>query len=97
MSKRWADAPSKDEKKLTAQLERLERKTKSIVPDLYSGIALALWDKLDSLGVAVEDRTVMIDSIFADSQWYWAQCVEKNKDISSVCKQITGFDIRTYE
>ena len=61
-------------------------------PAIYAAIAIALHRLL--LLESDEDKVDAINTIFAESQEIWIDCVERGVDMVKYCKDETGIDIR---
>ena len=67
------------------------------VPQIYSVIALALWRTLD---LPDEEKTDAIKMIFAESQRFWIECINKGMDVDAItkmCEDETGICVRGEE
>lgn len=60
-------------------------------PQIYAAIAIALWNTLD---MPDEDKADAIETVFAESQAIWTECVEKDIDVEQLCEDKTGICIR---
>lgn len=60
-------------------------------PQIYSALAIALWNMLD---LPEDEKADAIEQIFAESQEIWIDCVNKGKDIEQLCLEKTGISIR---
>ena len=60
-------------------------------PQIYAAIAIAL-HRLMLL--PEEDKVEAINTIFAESQVIWTDCVERGLDMNQLCIDETGIDIR---
>ena len=60
------------------------------LPQIYSAIALALWNML---ALPDEEKADAIEDIFAESQKIWEESWENGEDMVEKCKDLTGIDI----
>lgn len=60
-------------------------------PQIYSALAIALYRLLD---MPDSDKTETINTIFAESQAIWIDCVERGLDMTQLCIDETGIDVR---
>ena len=92
MSKRLVGKPSKEQKKYEIQLERLQKKINTLVPEIYSAIVLGLWEKLE--GCTDEEKQDFIEDVCIKSQYYWTASCESGKDVVEMCSMLTNIDMR---
>lgn len=71
--------------------EYLHGRIQQVLPYIYSGIALALWNVLDE---PEEEKERDVMTLIQESQNIWNQAVEDGKDIIELCKEVTGIDVR---
>lgn len=72
-------------KRLINQCKAMYQQINQITPSIYSAMAISLHRH----GVAFED----IESIFAESQIIWTECVQKDINMPEMCFQETGIDV----
>lgn len=72
-------------KRLINQCKAMYQQINQITPSIYSAMAISLYRH----GVAFED----IESIFAESQNIWTECVQKDINMPEMCFQETGIDV----
>lgn len=64
-------------------------------PQIYAAIGIALYRLLD---IGDEDEKVSaINSIFAESQSVWMECVSTGVDVCKMCIDETGIDVQYRE
>ena len=73
------------------RLEHVKQASERDTPQIYSALALALWN---TLAMPDEEKPEAIEMIFAESQEIWIDCVNKGKDIEQLCFEKTGISIR---
>lgn len=71
--------------------ERVEEAAKQDTVQIYSVLAMALFDLLDGDD---KEKTDSINTIFARSQEIWLDCVDKNIDVVEECEKLTGITMR---
>ena len=59
-------------------------------PQIYSALAIALWNMLD---MPENEKADAINDIFVESQKVWSDCIDKGIDIEKMCVDITGIFI----
>lgn len=67
--------------------KELVHEIKKVTPEVYAGIALALHRELGW-------GYVRINRLFTSSQYIWYECNEKGIDMSQLCLEETGVDVR---
>ena len=72
---------------LIEQMKRVKKNIDKISPEIYAGIALALYRKHGW-------RYKRINELFAESQQIWNECVENGTDMAEMCLNETGIDVR---
>lgn len=72
---------------LINQYKQLSKQVQNITPQVYAGIALALYRKY---GWEYEQ----INELFAESQAIWNECVHSEVDMISMCEEETGIECR---
>lgn len=74
------------------RMENVKAAADDIMPQIYSGIIIALWDLLEGDD---DSKSEDINEVIVKSQEIWTESVMENKDIVQMCIDKTGFDIRT--
>ena len=72
---------------LIEQMKRVKKNIDKITPEIYAGIALALYRK-HGWGYK------RINDLFMESQHIWNECVENGTDMAEMCLNETGIDVR---
>lgn len=72
---------------LIEQMKRVRKNIDKITPEIYAGIALALFRQHGW-------RYKRINDLFVESQQIWNECVENGIDMAEMCLNETGIDIR---
>ena len=67
--------------------KELQREILKVTPEVYAGIALAL-HRESGWGFT------RINRLFTSSQYIWDECNEKGIDMSKLCLDETGVDVR---
>lgn len=65
----------------------LYEKVQQIVPEVYAGLALALYREH---GWTYEQ----INDLFAESQAIWQECVDMDINMVQMCEEETGIDVQ---
>lgn len=73
-------------KRLINQCKAMYQQIQQITPSIYSAMAIALHRH----GASFEE----IESIFAESQLIWNECVQKDINMPEMCFEETGIDVR---
>ena len=60
-------------------------------PQIYSALAVALWNMLD---LPEDEKADAIEQIFAESQTVWDYCVDNNIEVEQYWFDKTGISIR---
>ena len=74
-------------KRLIKQCKAMYQQINKITPELYAGIALALHRKY---GWGVK----RINDLFTESQEIWTECVQSDLDMTEICVNEIGIDVR---
>lgn len=72
-------------KRLINQCKAMYQQIQQITPSIYSAMAIALHRH----GASFEE----IESIFAESQLIWNECVQKDINMPEMCFEETGIDV----
>lgn len=72
---------------LINRYKMLYEKVQQIVPEVYAGIALALYRKH---GWTYEQ----INDLFCESQEIWQECVDLDINMVQMCEEETGIDVQ---
>lgn len=72
-------------KRVLKQCKAMYQQIQQITPSIYSAIAIALHRH----GATFEE----IESIFAESQAIWNECVHKDINMPEMCLEETGIDV----
>lgn len=71
--------------KLIKQYKAMYKQIQEITPNIYSAMAIALHRH----GATFEE----IESIFAESQVIWSECIENDIRMPQMCLEETGIDV----
>jgi hypothetical protein len=74
-------------KRLINQCKAMYKQIEQTTPNVYAGIAIALHRRY---GWGFK----RINDIFNDSQLIWDECVKNNVDMTEMCLDETGIDVR---
>lgn len=72
---------------LIEQMKRVQKNINNITPEVYAGIALALHRK-HGWGLK------RINRLFNESQEIWTECVQNGINMTEMCLNETGIDIK---
>lgn len=72
---------------LIEQMKRVQKNINNITPEVYAGIALALHRKY---GWGFK----RINALFCESQDIWTECVQTGVNMTKICFDETGIDVR---
>lgn len=73
-------------KRLVNQYKAMYQQINQITPQVYAGIALALYRK-HGWGYN------RINDLFAESQIIWQECVDSGVDMIKMCEEETGIEV----
>lgn len=73
------------------RLENVRIASERDTPQIYAALAIALWKTLD---MPDDQKVDAIETIFAESQDIWIDCVESGDDMLMLCEELTGIDVR---
>lgn len=71
---------------LIANMRRVQKTIDDVLPNVYAGIALALYREYDCSPEEIRE-------LFAKSQKIWFEAVEKKIDMVTMCETETGIDV----
>ena len=75
--------------------QHIKEASEKDTPQIYAAIGIALYRLLD---IEDEDEKVSaINSIFAESQSVWMDCVSNGTDVCQMCIDETGIDVQYQE